>query len=137
MEIRKLKIKDLQPSQFYISQKKLENIMSWLNPADLSNFQPIPLKVLAGKPVITDGHTRAVAALMVGLECVPLVWDEDELDWEMYRACVKACQAEKIFSPADLLSRIVSEKDYQEKWYKWCDAMQEEIIASRLENEIN
>lgn len=27
--------------------------------------------------------------------------------------------------------RIVSEEDYKEKWDKWCDAMQAEIIRNR------
>ena len=32
---------------------------------------------------MTDGHTRAVAAVRAGLKTVPLVWDEDELDWDI------------------------------------------------------
>ena len=95
MEIVKLRLRDLQPSQFYISAGKLKAIERWLHPEDLSGFQPIPVKLLDGKPVMTDGHTRAVAALRAGLTAVPLVWDEDDLDWDMYRACVKACLEKK------------------------------------------
>ena len=62
MEIVKLRLRDLQPSQFYISAGKLKAIERWLHPEDLSGFQPIPVKLLDGKPVMTDGHTRAVAA---------------------------------------------------------------------------
>ena len=82
IKLNELKLKDLQPSQFYISEKKLRDIESWLNPVDLSCFEPIPLKLLDGRPVMTDGHTRAVAALRAGLDSVPLVWDEDELSWD-------------------------------------------------------
>ena len=91
MTIEELKLKDIQPSQFYISEKKLHDIEAWLNPEDLSGFEPIPVKILDGVPVMTDGHTRAAAALRAGLTAVPLAADEDDLDWEMYRACVKAC----------------------------------------------
>ena len=35
---------------------------------DLSNFEPLPVKVLDGIPVLTDGHTRAVSAILAGLE---------------------------------------------------------------------
>ncbi len=42
MQINELNLKDLQPSQFYISEKKLKDIEAWLNPADLSCFEPIP-----------------------------------------------------------------------------------------------
>ena len=127
MEISALKLKDLQPSQFYISEKKLRDIEGWLDPADLSCFEPIPVKLLDGRPVMTDGHTRAVAALRAGLEAVPLVWDEDELSWDMYRACVAACREQAITSPCQLLSRIIPEEEYREKWDKWCDRMQAEI----------
>jgi len=91
-----LKLRDLQPSQFYISAKKLQSVEAWLDAGDLSGFEPIPVKLLDGRPVMTDGHTRAVAALRAGLEVVPLVWDEDELSWDMYRACVAACREQGI-----------------------------------------
>ena len=75
-EIR-MELKDLQPSQFYISEKKLQDIECWLDPKDLSGFEPIPVKLLDGRPVMTDGHTRAVAAIRAGLDSVPLIRDED------------------------------------------------------------
>ena len=61
---------------------------------------------------MTDGHTRAVAALRAGLDRVPLVWDTDELDWRLYRACVTACRRRGIDSPADLMGRIISAESY-------------------------
>ena len=132
MCIHEWKLKDLQPSQFYISEKKLRDVEIWLNPTDLSCFAPIPVKLLDGRPVMTDGHTRAVAALRAGLDSVPLVWDEDELPWDMYRACVAACRAQGIESPADLLPRIIPEAEYREKWDKWCDRMQAEVERNRI-----
>ena len=80
MAIQELTLKDLQPSQFFISEKKLHDIEVWLDPADLSGFEPIPIKILDGIPVMIDGHTRAVAALRAGLTAVPLAADEDDLD---------------------------------------------------------
>lgn len=131
MDILTMKLRDLQPSQFYISDQKLLAVEIWLKPEDLSSFEPIPVKLLDGVPVMTDGHTRAVAALRAGLDAVPLVWDEDELDWDMYRACVKACREREIFSPADLLARIIPGEAYAEKWDRWCDNMQERVIRQR------
>ena len=126
-----LKLCDLQPSQFYISEKKLVAIEQWLDPMDLSGFVPIPIKWLDGRPVMTDGHTRAVAALRVGLEQVPLVLEEDELSWEMYRRCVAACRERGVLSPLDLQDRIIGEEDYQRLWDSWCDDMQRKIITER------
>ena len=44
-DIRKLKLNDLQPSQLYISEKKLKAIREWFNPEDLSVF--VDLKSVA------------------------------------------------------------------------------------------
>ncbi|MBQ3488374.1 MAG: GNAT family N-acetyltransferase [Clostridia bacterium] len=132
-DIYKLTLKDLQPSQFYISERKLASVEAWFDPADLSNFEPIPVKELDGVPVITDGHTRAVAALRVGVDRVPLVWDTDELDWRLYRACVTACRRRGILSPADLLTRIISAEEYVEQWDAWCDRLHADIDAGVIQ----
>ncbi len=129
MQIHEFKLKDLQPSQLYISEKKLKAVEGWFDASDLSNFDAIPIKMLDNRPVMTDGHTRAAAALRAGLGAVPLVWDADELSWDLYRTCVAACREQNIQSPEDLLSRILSEADYEEKWYRWCSRMQAEIIT--------
>ena len=121
----------VQPSQFYISQAKLEAVQSWFDPADLSNFDPIPIKMLDGQPVSTDGHTRCVAAMLQGMRDIPFVWENDELDWEMYRRCVIACKERNVFSIADLRERIISAAEYEIKWDRWCDKMQEEVEAER------
>ncbi len=124
-------LKELQPSQFWISEKKLEDVKAWFNPKDLRNFAPIPVKMLDGVPVMTDGHTRAAAALLAGVETVPLAWDRDELDWEMYRECVKACRERGICSPEGLTGRVIPEEEYKEKWDLWCDRMQGEVEKKR------
>ena len=124
----------LQPSQFFISAKKLRDIQAWFNPFDLSGFSAIPVKMLDGVPVMTDGHTRAVAAIRAGLDAVPLVWDRDELDWDMYRRCVTECRRRQVTSPEDLTRRVIPEDEYREKWDRWCDAMQAEVEKSRRMN---
>ena len=120
-------LKDLQPSQFYISQAKLSNIQAWFCKDDLSNFEPLPVKVLDGIPILTDGHTRAVSAILAGLESVPLVYEEDELDWNLYRYCVEQCKQSGIHSPYDLVDRVISAKEYEEKWIGWCDQIHSKL----------
>ncbi len=126
-----LPLRRLQPSQLYVSEEKLTRVRAWLDPEDLSSFEPLPVKLLDDLPVLTDGHTRAVAALMAGLEQVPLVWDEDDLDWELYRRCVWACREEGIHSPVDLTDRILSAEDYDVKWNGWCDALHARLMDER------
>ena len=125
----------IQPSQFYISAGKLQAIQAWFDPDDLSNFDPIPIKKLDGELVSTDGHTRCVAALLAGLTAVPFVWEQDELNWEMYRRCVAACKEKGIFSMNELQRRIISASEYEIKWNQWCDVMQAEVIKSSAEQD--
>lgn len=127
----KYKLSELQPSQFYISEVKLAEIEKWFNDEDLSNFESIPVKMLDGHPVMTDGHTRAVAAIKAGLHKVPLVWEDADLDWDMYRECVLACREKGIHSASDLGDRIITAEEYQLKWDKWCDSMQSELLNYR------
>ncbi|MBR6428777.1 MAG: GNAT family N-acetyltransferase [Clostridia bacterium] len=127
-----LKLSDLQPSQFWISEGKLEDVRAWFDPEDLSNFEPIPVKMLDGRPVMTDGHTRAAAAVMAGLESVPLCAEEDELDWELYRACVEECAKRGVMSPVQLAARVIPEEEYRVKWDGWCDELHESIAGAGL-----
>lgn len=133
IDLEKVLLKDLQPSQFYVSEEKLRKTEQWFDPNDLSNFEPISVKEMDGKLVMLDGHTRAVAALNAGLDRVPLVWETEEWDWEMYRRCVHECEQREILSPLDLVPRVISAAEYWERWDAWCDRMQAEVEAARKE----
>ncbi len=124
-------LRDLQPSQFLVSEDKLGDVEKWFRADGMSGFEPIPVRLLDGVPVMTDGHTRAAAALRAGLDRVPLIPEEDELDWEMYRRCVEECRRRGVDSPLDLLDRIVPGREYSEEWDGWCDRMQAEVITGR------
>ena len=121
----------LQPSQFYISEEKLNRIDAWFHDKDLSNFEPVPVKLVDGKLMLTDGHTRCVAALQHSLTSVPFVWETDDLDWEMYDACVRACKARGVYSIRDLARRIISAEAYDAQWNAWCDELHEDIMKNR------
>jgi RimJ/RimL family protein N-acetyltransferase len=116
-------IANLQPSQLYISDGKLRLVREWFNPDDIDNFDPIPVRLLDKTIIMTDGHTRAVAAYLAGLEKIPIYWDEGELDMRAYEIDVKWCDEENIHSPADLAGRIVPHKDYERLWRKRCMEM--------------
>lgn len=131
MDIHTLRLLDIHPSQFYISRAKLEAVRCWFDPSDLGGFHPLPVKLLRGRPVFTDGHTRALAAYLAGLERVPLVWDEDELDWDAYQLCADACESRGVQTIADLRRRILSPEENAVKWSGWCDAMQEVLALQR------
>ena len=130
MELSGLKLSDIHPSQFYISLEKLRQVEKWFRPDDLSHFEPVPVKRLNGRIIFTDGHTRAFAAYRKGLAKIPLVWDEDELDWEAYQLCTDACSSRGIHTISDLQDRVVDADVYQHLWNDWCDTLHE-ILALR------
>ena len=82
-----------------------------------------------GKIFFTDGHTRALAAFLSGIEKVPLVWDsEEEIGIKEYEICVKACENRGIKNIADLEHRVLSQDEFAAKWDNWCDGMQEAVL---------
>ena len=112
-----LTLAQIQPSQFYLSQDKLDKISIDFEAGEMS---PLPIKRLDGKIFFTDGHSRAFKVYRAGLSDIPVYFDEDELNWDFYRYCVQACEQRGIFSIADLQNRILSQSDYQIQWLDWC-----------------
>lgn len=126
-----MKLDELQPSQLFISSAKLARVMSDSNTVTPDSLAPIPIKRLAGKVIFTDGHTRALAALLNGLAEVRVCWDEDELDWEAYKTCLQWCEEEGIHTIADLKNRIVSPTEYERLWLGRCGEMQQQLAVRR------
>lgn len=115
----------LSPSQLCVSAEKLAKVRSWFD-GSTDSMDPIPVKKLAGRLLMTDGHTRAAAAYLSGLGSVPCVWDQDNMDWAAYAADINMCAEEGITSVGALAKRIVSPADYKTLWHDRCDAMYNE-----------
>ncbi len=115
----------LTPSQLYISSDKMQKVNGWFH-GTTDQMNPIPVKKLAGRLLMTDGHTRAVAAYLSGIAAVPCIWDTDDMDWAAYAADINLCAEEGITSVALLSKRIVSGDDYKVLWQDRCDAMYDE-----------
>ncbi len=124
----------LTPSQLYISEEKLRGVRTWFD-GDLSKMEPIPVKKLAGRLLMTDGHTRAAAAFLAGLDTLPCVWDTDDMDWAAYAADINLCAEEGITSIEKLAGRIVSAEDYDILWRGRCDTLEDEWYYKVLKQE--
>ena len=133
VEVFRMRLEDIQPSQLYISFQKLCNVMKRFNPSDLGSIEPIPVKKLGEDVIFVDGHTRAFAAYLCGVSEVPVYWEDEELDWEAYEICVEWCKESGIRRISDLKNRVVPQKDYETLWYKWCEDMQRELEKKRLQ----
>ncbi len=128
-----MKLNSIQPSQLYINSEKLRYVMRQLQSKPVF-VKPIPVKKLEGQIIFVDGHTRALAALLLGLSEIPVYYwkDEDEeLDWDEYEVCVRWCKEEGIHAISDLKNRVISPKDYQVLWLDRCGRMQREMEEKR------
>lgn len=123
----------LQPSQLYISSAKLAQVVQALDAGEPSAHEPLPVKQLGGHTVLTDGHTRALAAFLRGEAEIVVAWDEDDLDWEAYEICVRWCREEGIRGIGDLQGRVIGPAEYDELWLARCRRMHEELLRKRRE----
>ena len=120
----------LQPSQLFINREKLADLQAAIDFSDPEKIPPIPVKDLDGRWVITDGHTRASAVYLAGNANIPVYLDEDELDWEAYRICVRWCHESGIYSIASLVERIISPEQYKKLWLHRCLKMQNRLVEN-------
>ena len=119
-ELFRIDILKLQPSQLYINKEKLSEIKRKIDDEGIESLEPVPVKKLDGKLMMTDGHTRALALLQMGMTEILVEWETEELGWDEYRDCVRWCDEEGINTVVDLENRIINNDDYQILWLKRC-----------------
>ncbi|EGL87137.1 ParB-like protein [Streptococcus infantis SK1076] len=113
-------IKDLHPSQLYLSEKKLQDILMLYQSVEKPSINPISVLAFGNRLLITDGHHRAYQALLLGQDTISAEFDKDGGD-ELYHLYAQACEERKIYSILDLKNRILPQDEYEAKWYNWCD----------------
>ena len=116
----KVNIKDLHPTQLYLSEKKLQDIQMLYQSAEIINMDPISILTFGNRFLITDGHHRAYQALLAGRDVISAEFDRDGGD-ELYYLYTQACEERKIYSVLDLKNHILAQDEYEAKWYNWCD----------------
>ena len=121
-------IEKLQPSQLYVSHKKIMKNKEWLLNTEI-NYDAIPIVELNQKMVMTDGHTRAVLLSQLGAEQIKVIWDDDDLDLDAYLECVKWCENESVNSIKDLAHRVIADEDYLKLWIGKCQEICETAAA--------
>lgn len=112
-EVIELTLKQIQPSQFYVDEEKLEAIKSFIHkPEDII----IQCVKYGDRFISLDGHTRLYYASMQGFEKVRAVFaevDESILDF------VDEAMRRGINSPKEMV--LLSHEEYEEKWNLYCD----------------
>ena len=121
-----VKIKDLHPTQLYLSEKKLQDIQMLYQSVEWTNINPISVLAFGDRLLITDGHHRAYQALLAGQKTISAEWDKDGGD-ELYHLYAQICEERKIYSVLDLKNHILPEDEYEAKWYNWCDGFNQAV----------
>ena len=119
----KIKLEDIQPSQFFIDKDKLDAVKSFVNCEDDIIIQVIKWN---DRFIALDGHTRLYLAKTLGFSYVKAVISETE-DWVWQ--FVGEAQKRGIFTPGDM--KLLSHEDYDVKWNQFCD----ELFADEHEEE--
>lgn len=127
-------IDEPQPSQLYVGIHKLRDVLAWFDPEEPA-YDPIPVidgELIASAPndalVISDGHTRALAAVLAGTDELTVIYDPDldTLPLATYDTCVGWCLDAGITDPSDLVGRLVSRETYLSAWVERCRAIEHE-----------
>ena len=121
-----VKIKDLHPTQLYLSEKKLQDIQMLYHSVERQNINPISVLAFGDRLLITDGHHRAYQALLAGQNTISAEFDKDGGD-ELYHLYAQVCEERKIYSILDLKNHILPEDEYEAKWYNWCDGFNQAV----------
>ena len=82
-------IKNLHPTQLYLSEKKLQAIQMLDQSADIINVDPISVLAFGNRFLITDGHHRAYQALLADRDTISAEFDRDGCD-ELYHLYAQA-----------------------------------------------
>ena len=122
----KVNIKNLHPTQLYLSEKKLKAIQNLYQSAETFNMDPISVLAFGDYLLITDGHHRAYQAMLLGQDTISAEWDKDGGD-EIYALYAQVCEERKIYSVLDLKNHILPQDEYEAKWYNWCDGFNQAV----------
>lgn len=113
VELLRIPLEQIQPSQFYVDEDKLAAVRTFITCPDDIIVQVLPWE---GRFVSLDGHTRLFLAAISGWKVVraTVVETGDEiLDF------VREAQRRKIFCPGDMT--LLNHQDYQKLWDGYCD----------------
>lgn len=111
VKMTQVKIADLKVSQFYIDEKKLDNILRWIAGKEIA----IPVAKGDDGWVVLDGHTRLKALLTLGIETVWVY--EDESDPSIFDFMYEACRR-GIYHVDDMI--LCPHEEYEICWYQYC-----------------
>ena len=112
-DLLEIGLDEIQPSQFYIDEEKLEAVETFIHDPEDIVIQVIPY---GDRYISLDGHTRLYLAANNGYKTVKAVMSETD-DWVW--VFVEEAQRRNIFNPKDMI--LLSHEQYGIQWDRYCD----------------
>ena len=113
LELFDISLADIQPSQFYVDEDKINAVKSFIKSAD---DIIVPLRRFGERYISLDGHTRLSVAVQNGYGKVKGFITQSDTQLIGF---VKEAQKRSVFSPYDL--KVLSHAEYDILWNKFCD----------------
>lgn len=108
-----VRLEQIQPSQFYIDERKLRAVDTFLRRAEDIVIQVLPWK---NRFISLDGHTRLCWAVRHGYDRVWAVNAETD-DWVW--TFVREAQKRGIAQPGQMV--LLPHEEYEVRWNRYCD----------------
>lgn len=103
----------IQPSQFYIDERKLEAVSTFVR---TGRDVVVPLVHWKGRLLALDGHTRLYCAYQKGIQRVRGFMDDENEDIFYF---AEEAERRGIRTVKDM--RLLAHAAYELKWHKFCD----------------
>lgn len=114
-ELVRIKLKSIQPSQFFIDETKLAAVQSFIRSADDIIIQ---VKPYGERFISLDGHTRLYHAVKSGFSSVrAVVSDSDEWVFKF----VHEAERRGVIEPKDMV--LLPHEKYVVEWDEYCDSV--------------
>jgi len=119
---RRIDIEDLRPSQLYLSAAKLASALDEFD-EEGPDYGSLPAFEHEGEWYLSDGHTRAFAAYLVGADRVRIERDHEVrevYDFDLYLTCIDWCREADVRTVSDLAGRVLDHETFEEQWIERC-----------------
>ncbi|MCK5131409.1 MAG: ParB N-terminal domain-containing protein [Candidatus Sabulitectum sp.] len=114
---------ELRPNNWYVNRAKLDSILdAWVN-NEQKNLPPVLITRIDGELSIIDGHSRALAALLNGVEKIAAQFEElpvIEGSTDLYIHIHREGPDRGVERISDLVSRVIEPDEYERLWIGYC-----------------
>ena len=118
-----LKILELRPNNWFLSQTKLKQIRDIWRSGDQDRLNPILVSKIDGEWALIDGHSRTYVAYQHGQKTIKAtIKDLRNIPGEnnLYEYLHRRAKEKGLNTIADLSRRILKDPQYTKQWLDFC-----------------